>query len=150
MSGHLTIHAATIAHVYDLARNLREEDRAELGDMDPRAAVRKCWRMSVIRRTALVDGEVAAMWGMAGPILASVGEIWLLTTPAIERAPVAFIRGAKSEIERMLAVRDKLTGVVCPTYRRATRFLEVLGFTIGQGVARADGTPPLSRFEMVA
>jgi hypothetical protein len=57
---------STVGHADELARNLRRADREVISLTDhPNAIVRSNYKASFLRRTALVDGNVAAMWGLA-------------------------------------------------------------------------------------
>ena len=60
-----------IEDVYRVANNLRSEDKAEITGfgLDPKEALRTSFRHAIIRRTAFVDGEIAAMWGLGGAML---------------------------------------------------------------------------------
>jgi hypothetical protein len=93
--------------------------------------LRMSFRVSLTRpKVAVVDGEVAAIWGMGGDILSDTGIPWLLTTAAIERMPVTFIKQARIELARMLARKRRLENHVLAEYSQAVRLLEVLGFTL--------------------
>jgi hypothetical protein len=126
-----------IADVYRLAAHLREGDRLEISglDLDPTAIIRASYRSAILRRTAFVDGELAAMWGLGGVALSDDGTPWLMTTKAVERIPVSFVRIARDEVRQMLALRRHLENVVLASYRSACRFLEVLGFALDEPVA---------------
>lgn len=119
-------------HVSMLCEALREEDAAEIAvfDLTPRQAVWASFRDSTIRRAAFVDGKIAAMWGVGGIVLGDEGQLWLLTTHEVERVPFTFFRAAREEIESFFKIWPRLTGVVVPSYTRAVRFLELLGFTL--------------------
>jgi hypothetical protein len=123
---------ATIAHVYTLAANMREGDRAEMeaAGLDAKVALRKSFRAALIRETIFVDGEIAAMWGMGGDALSDIGTPWLLTTPAAERVPVSFLRVAKKNVATMLRLKPILVNYVDARYARACRFVEALGFVL--------------------
>lgn len=123
---------ATIAHVYELSANLRDGDRNEIeaAGLDPRHCLRDTFKSAIIRKTALVDGKVAAMFGLGGDLLSDTGKPWLLTAPVIETIPVSFVREARKELAAMLAIRSHLQNWVAADYGRAIRFLEVLGFTV--------------------
>ena len=81
-------------------------------------------------KVALVDGEVAAMWGVGGDVLSETGEPWLLTGTACDRVPVSFLRIAKAELALMLAIKPHLENYVAADYPKAIRLLEGLGFVI--------------------
>lgn len=123
---------ASIDHVYELAANLREGDRNEIesAGLDPRHCLRDTFKSAIIRKTALVDGKVACMFGLGGDLLSNTGKPWLLTSPVIETISVSFVREARKELAAMLAIRSHLQNWVAADYGRAIRFLEVLGFTV--------------------
>lgn len=131
-SRRITIVEADISHVYQLARALRAEDAGELeaAGLVPERGVRASFRSALIRRTAFVDGNLAAMFGMGGIALGDVGHPWLLTTPAIERAPVEFVREARNVVGRMLQLKPVLVNYVDARYLRACRFVALLGFVL--------------------
>jgi hypothetical protein len=128
------IREAEIADVYRLARNLRDGDRLECASygVTPIVGLRKSFKNAVLRRTALINGEIAAMWGIGviGSALSDTGYPWLMTAPAIERLPVSFLREAQREVGRMRRIHRRLTGHVAARYGMACRFLEVLGFAL--------------------
>lgn len=125
---------STVADVYALAANLRPEDSAEVDAMgvDVRTALRRNFRHAILRKTYWVDGEIAAMSGLCGEMLADIGRPYLLTAPAAERVPIAFIKHAKSAVAEMLHHRLRLEGYVAANYTRACRMLEMVGFTLGK------------------
>lgn len=125
---------SNIADVYRLADHLREGDRLEITGMglEPKAAIRSSFQSAILRRTAFVDGEIAAMWGLGGVMLSDEGTPWLLTTSAVERVPVSFLKVARHELNEMLKLRMILQNVVLASYEQACRLLEVLGFALGE------------------
>lgn len=127
-----TIRPAEIADVYALARNLRVADAAEMeaaGEPGVRL-IRKSFRAALLRFSVFVDGEIAAMWGMGGEALGDIGTPWLLTTPAIERVPVSFVKVGRQNVAAMLRLKPILVNYVDARYTRACRFVEVLGFVL--------------------
>jgi len=129
------IRPAEICDLYKLARNLRDGDRLEVTSLGlhPAKAIRASFRHAVFRTTALIDGEVAAMWGLGSvSMLSDVGHPWLMTTPAVEKVPVSFLKVGQREVTKMLRSRRRLEGNVAADYRMACRFLEALGFELGE------------------
>jgi len=128
-------------HIRDAAPNdarlmvhaLRKEDREEITclGLRPLRTLKGCYGRSAIRRTAFLGDEIAAMWGMSGPLLLPVGEPWLLTSPAVERKPIAFAKQMRRELMAMLAIKPMLRGYVAASYSRAVGLLELLGFEVG-------------------
>lgn len=123
---------AEAEHVKMLCASLRSDDLDEISrfGVSPRRGLWRSFRVSLLRRAAFVDGEIAAMWGVGGTVLGSEGIVWLMTSDAIERAPFAFVREARSEVATMLQIWPRLVGMVSPDYARAVKFLSLLGFSI--------------------
>jgi hypothetical protein len=126
------IRDAVIGDVYRLAANLRVEDYDEVRAAGARLpeALRTTFRHAVTRHTVLVDGEIAAMFGLGGQLLSDVGHPWLVTAPPIERVRFAFVREGRAIVADMMARRRLLENHVLASYTRACRFLAVLGFTL--------------------
>lgn len=121
-------------HIRALSRSMRAEDRAEieiLGAM-PRRELWRSFRTSLVARAALVDGEIAAAWGVCGPLFAPVGVAWLLTAPPVERVPLACVRVGRQETREMLAFFPTIANRVHAPYERAVRFMRLLGFDVGE------------------
>lgn len=120
-------------HIAEISRNLRAEDRAEIENagLHPRHFLFRLYSESTLyRRAALIDGEVAAVWGDQAPLLSTEGHLWLLTAPPIERLPLAFFRETRREIRERLAVRSMLRADAASGYGRALRFFAMLGFEV--------------------
>lgn len=128
----ILIRRATIADVYKVAARMRPADAAEatvLGK-DPRQMLRRSFRASILARTLVLDGQPAAIGGIGGDMLTDTGTLWLLTSDAVERAPLAFVRAARRELAAALKLRGRLEGYVTADYAKAIRFLLALGFTL--------------------
>lgn len=129
----LAVRPSEMADVYALAANLRAADRAEVESLgiDVRVGIRRSYRNAVLRKTYLIDGEVAAMSGLCGPLLGDIGEPYLMTAPAVETMPVTFLKQARTSLAGMLQLKRRLEVQVDANYTKACRLLEVLGFTLG-------------------
>lgn len=129
----ILIRPAVIADVYAIAAHMRAADAAEatvLGK-DPRRALRTSFRSSLTPcKVALIDGKPAAIWGLGGDVISEQGAPWLVTTPAVERVPVSFLRIGRAELVLMLEVKPRLENYVAADYAKAVRFLQVLGFNL--------------------
>jgi hypothetical protein len=139
-----------IEDVYRMAGRLRSDDEAEITSfgLNPREALRTSFRHAILRRTAFVDGEIAAMWGLGGAMLSDSGNPWLMTTPVVERVPVTFFKVGRAQLAEMLAQRAFLFNFVQASYRRACRFLEVLGFVLDSAAPMGPNNVPFRRFWM--
>lgn len=124
----------TLAHLRMIAPRLRAGDLAEIeaSGMKPRHLLNYLYRHSTERHAAFVDGEIAAVWGCAGSLVQVTGEAWLFTTPAIERAPMAFIKEARKVLRGWLATRRQVMSSCLASYEQSVRFFALLGFEIGE------------------
>lgn len=142
---------ATAEHVRLLGTRLRVEDQIEVtsAGLTPKQAVWRSWRHALIRRTAFIGDEIAAMWGVNGTVLGNTGNPWLLTTSAIEKMPLAFLKEARREVGEMLEGHPVLSNHVAASYTRAIRFLRLLGFTVDEPRPFGPLRAPFCRFHMV-
>jgi hypothetical protein len=62
--------------------------------------------------------------------LGDLGVPWLLTSSAVERVPVSFLKVAKQELALMRANRRHLASYVAADYVQAVKLLRILGFTV--------------------
>lgn len=131
---HVTVRHSIVSDVYDLANHLRVGDQAEVEALGvtPQHAIRRSYRHAILRRTYLVDGQIAAMSGLCGALLSDIGEPYLMTTPLAATAPVTFVKLARQAVAEMLAQRSRLEGYVDANYTAACRLIEVLGFTLSE------------------
>lgn len=119
---------ARYEHIKDLALNLRYNDIAEIhaAGMSTVKAIAGSFERSLYRRSVFVDNEIAAMWGAGGVL--TIGEAWLLTTPAIARIPFAFAREGRREVSHMLKLYSSLRLAVHCDYKAAIRLATLWGF----------------------
>ena len=122
------------AHIAALCGALRYDDWAEITcfGLRPFRVIRECFKTSYLRRSVFVENELAAMWGLSGVMLSGEGRPWLLTSKAIEKIPVSFVREARCEVAAMLTMCQRLDGFTTESYPKAQRFLRVLGFTLSK------------------
>lgn len=112
--------------------------------------LRQSFRGSLYCRTLEVDGEPAAIGGLAGDILSDQGSLWLMTTSTIERVPVSFLRELRRELAAALAYKPRLEGCVAAGYTAAIRLLEALGFALDTPVPTRPKQALFRRFHIDA
>lgn len=139
-------------HAVQLARALRDGDKIEIaaGGLTERKAVWRSYKQSVLCKTAFVDGEIAAMWGLGGTLMSMRGNPWLLTTSAVEKYPMDFAREARKAVREMLTIRPILFNYVLASYEHAVRFLQIIGFTMGDPFPMGVKGEQFRKFEMRA
>ena len=135
MAPEITIVDSIPEHVGILKSNLRNEDANEilrLG-MTIQYSLWRGYRDSVYRKTALVDGVPAAMFGVLGTLLGNKAQIWLMTTPDVYKvSPLRFARTYQEEVHKMLKIFQRLENFVDVEYHAAIRLLDIIGFNIGE------------------
>lgn len=126
----LRIVPCRMSHLRMVARNLREEERAECAivGIEPRHVMHALWKQSAYSRTGLLEDEPIVVWGDSAPTLSLEGFGWLFSTPGVERVKVAFIRGAMRELAERLQVRTVIRTSALASSRRCVRFWCLLGF----------------------
>lgn len=121
-----------------LAPTMRAEDAAEVlasGGFAPLEALFEGLSRSEVAQALLLEGEVAAIWGVVplprrsllGP---QAGIVWLLTGTAVERHQLAFLRLSRPAVAALLTRYALLTNCVDCRYAVALRWAAWLGFTL--------------------
>ena len=142
-----TIEPATARHVYELAARLRQADIAEIlgSGNSVKRSLWRAYRNSIMCKAAIIDGEVAAMWGLCLSmrpglsLLSDLGVPWLHTSAAVERLPLSFVKVAKAELAALKALRPRLENHVAASYAQAIKFLRLIGFTVETPAAGVTG-----------
>ena len=137
-----------------LAANLRTSDLAECmayGNADIVASIAASVRRSVLCWTGLVDGELAAIIGVA-PInlLSGIGSPWMLGTPVLDRHSRVLVRLTPAYIARMQSAFPHLANFVHVDNRTSVRWLRRLGFTLHEAVPYGVNGELFYPFEMRA
>jgi GNAT superfamily N-acetyltransferase len=128
----LTIVPATPAHAE--AIELRPGDHREIAalGLSPPDGVARSLARSLWAETYLVDGEVAAIAGLAvANVLGSVGSPWLVTGRPVDRRKKLFLRETRRRVERMTAEFPVLVSHVHADYSQAIAWMRWLGFMVG-------------------
>lgn len=139
------------AHVRELSKCLREEDAAEITcfDKEPHKMLWRGFKNSILKRTAIVDGKVAAMWGVGGVPMTETGTPWLMTSYACERiSPLRFVRIYQEEVKRMLQAFPCLVNFVSANYTKSVRLLENVGFVLEEPVPLGPHNTLFRKFTM--
>lgn len=125
----------TAAHIRDLVKVIRDEDRQEVESFG--VSIEKgLWRSfkgGLGNRTAFIDGKIAAIWGVGGVYMGKNGKPWLLTSTEVDRiSPLRFARIYQQEVYKMLDLFPRLENFVDSRYNKAIRLLKIIGFDIGE------------------
>lgn len=128
---------STTSHVRELRKTLRDNDKLEATrvGLDPFKAIFIAYTRAVFRKTVLVNGRVAAMYGVVGTPLGLVGMPYLITgTVSEEVSPLTFARVYKQGVEEMSSIFSVLENYVDASYLGAVRLLKISGFSLSEPV----------------
>lgn len=121
-----------IHHVYELANNLRPGDIAECEALGftPKWTIRKAYNDSVMKKVTLLNGKVAAGWGITGVVLGQIGHPWLLTSIEVDKAPFHLACVYRKEVKKMLEFYPKLENWCDSRYSKSLKLLKLVGFHV--------------------
>lgn len=122
----------TEAHARAIVPLMAAEDRSELAALagDPVACMVRCVQASCICRCALVDDAPAFLGGGVAD-----GHVWMISTPAVAKARRFYLRVTRAVADEMQEMLPFMWTHVDERYTRSLRWLEWLGFEIGEPMA---------------
>ena len=143
-----SIVSATEDHVAFVLDNLREQDRAELAGLGIAATryAEKLLSNSEAKYAVLVRDRPVAIFGFVrASILADVPTAWLLGTPGVLRAWVAFARRSRQVLYDVAKTGGyrKIAAFVDSTNEVSLRWLTWLGFDVDRNTPVKVGTRTL-------
>ena len=135
------IHPITLEAAYEVASNLRPEDRRECVEghgIVPTIHIPLASLSGFCRYFTMPNGETAGMVGIQG------SKIWMLCTPAIEKYPLTFAREAKRFINSR--AEPCLWNVVDKRNTVHLKLLKFLGFTFHEELLFGPNNLPFIKF----
>lgn len=146
------IRDSTLDDVSLLGATMREADRKEaiaLG-LDPLEGLYYAYTHSVYRKTALVDGKIAAMWGIGGDLFGDVGRPYFVTGEGVYKiSSLHFSKIYTKEVKSMKQFFPYLENYVDASYEGAVRMLKIAGFELTGPIQLGPNKSPFYRFSMV-
>jgi hypothetical protein len=152
----VVVRAPHLIDVGALLHGMRAADLAEmhaLGQYDAQRLVERSLTNSVLSWAALVDGELAMLFGVAparGALLGDTGVPWALGTDLVARHGRSLMRRADSYIAQMLRVYPRLFNFVHAENTVAITWLERMKFEVGPAAPHGPHRALFRRFEMHA
>lgn len=138
----ITVLIATEADARELAPLLRVEDRLEVlalgfdpieGLLQSLAGARESW-------TYRAEGQIVCMAGITPrSLIGRTGVPWLLGSELVRRHRRSFMLETRRMVAHWLTQFDSLTNIVDARYGAAIRWLDWLGFEIGEPFPLANG-----------
>ncbi len=112
---------------------LRPADRLEvmrMGEGDPEGVLRRTIRQSDDAGVFFDRDRLLCAFGIVRSL--DVGHPWLIGTEYLSGTPKAFLRGTRLRVQEWKQEYRLLTNWIDAEYPQAIRWLQWLGFTIGQ------------------
>jgi hypothetical protein len=119
--------------VAPLAASMRPEDAAEVlaaAGQTPAEALADCLERSILAYSLEADGELIAMFGLAGPLIGDRVVVWALTGAGADRHPLSFHRLSRAVVARFLELYPALENMVDARHEKSLRWLRRLGAEI--------------------
>lgn len=133
-------------HIEELIRNVRDMDRREmwaLARLTPEDAIPASVERSASATRAVVDdeGDLLCITGVCPmSILGNTGAPWLIGTNLLREHRRELIVRSRAFVRYSLRTYDELRNVVWAENKVSIRYLQALGFTIGEAkVSRMTG-----------
>ncbi len=127
---------ATDEHAREMALVMRQADVDEVwasSHYEPLEALLASLRVSLNPRAGLADGRVVCMYGMGQQTLISDWGIpWLLTAEGLDKHAKEFLRRSKQYVMKERHKYKFLLNYVDARHTVALRWLEWLGFDLGE------------------
>lgn len=143
-----------LTDVVRLAHNLRASDLAEIrayGHTDPLHQLTRSAAHSMLCWTAFIDGEVAAILGVAPlSVIGGIGSPWMMGTPVLDAHSRILVRQTPHYIAQMLRAFPYLVNHVHAQNTTSVRWLRRLGFTVHPAEPFGALGEPFHKFEMKA
>ena len=127
---HFEIIDGRLHHCGKIARRLRAEHKnAVIGlGADVHIGLVSAFHDSCWCRTWLVNGQIAAVAGIAATMLSDHGRIWLAASELATKYPIAFVKSCRAELTTMAMLKRQLFTTLLPDDVKAERFALFLGF----------------------
>ncbi len=125
-------------HLREMAGKMHSniaETALKLG-MPAHKALWRSYKQSLICKTAFIDGEIAAIFGIGGNIMCEIGLPWLVLSPASDNHPFRIAFRYRKELENMQKMFPVLQDYVDETNEKAIRMLELMGFKVSKNVVK--------------
>jgi hypothetical protein len=124
---------------------------AALGIADPAGRLAESIQRSLWSNAYVIDGEVAALVGLAArTVLSGEGIPWLITGRPVDGHKKLFLRETRAGVERMRATFPVLRNIVHAEYHQTVRWLRWLGFEVLEPQPTGPLRQPFSVFQWSA
>lgn len=124
----------TQGHILELCSNLRIPDKAEViaktGDLDFKKTIVRGWIMAETCTTALVDDEVALVYGIVESQDKRIGSPFMLATDKLNKIKIPLLRKSRARVYEMEQKYQMLFNYIDSRNEVHLRFIKWCGFEI--------------------
>jgi hypothetical protein len=113
-----------------MSRMLRTEHQQAVAmiGLNSHKELRKAFDESIYRKAWLIDGKLAAIGGITGPVLAAFGAVWLAFSSEATKYPLAMVKLMRNQLDEIMLVKRLLVTPMLEGDTAAERFAIFLGF----------------------
>lgn len=132
MNPEITIEDTIPIHLKIMATAMLPENKdiAYRAKTNPLKALWYNYRNSIICKSVFVNGNLCAIFGIAGVILGEIGRPWICMTPETQDHPFRVAFRFRRELKKMLDMFPILEDYIEETNKKGIRFLELMDFQI--------------------
>jgi hypothetical protein len=129
------------ADCFKIARTLRPKQRAAMIALGlrPFEEFQDAYDNTLAPMAWLIDGELAAVGGVAGSGISPYGFVWLGLAEQATAYPVAIVKEALRQFRDVLAVKRHVVTTLLPGDEAAWRFADFFGFDTATPVLYRNG-----------
>lgn len=126
--------AVTPEIIADFLPAMGAVERADLERLGGAAVLENAVALSLHSFAGVVDGVPAFVGGVVPSEDHLTGRVWMMATPAVDRAKKFYLRETRRQVALMAEMFDRLETKVSVEYPKSLRWLEWLGFSVGEAV----------------
>ena len=148
----ISIVPTTTEHIEELSQTMREQDAHEAVSLgyNPGELLKISYDSSLMRKTALVNGRVAACWGVCGMPMGYTGRPWLVTSDEVyNESAFTYALIYREEVKKMAEIFPVLENYVETEYTQSVRLLKLIGFHINEPIPLGVNGELFTRFVWV-
>jgi len=121
-------------HVGEMARKIRKGQRIGLSGLgyNIHRELYKFYLQSAYCKACLVDGRLAALWGVIGTLASNRGFVWMTVTEEAMKYPVKMVKETRRQLEIISETYGKLETILLDSDDVAKNFAKFMGFEIGR------------------
>ena len=150
MTPRFEIIEARAYHCGQMARILRHEHQKAVAmiGIDSHRELRGRFDDSSFRKAWLIDGKLAALGGVTGSLLSTVGYIWLAFSNEAMRYPIQIVKESRLQIAEIMTVKTTIYTTILDGDEASKRFAIFVGFVPADDERQSPATSRFGRMDL--